>query len=257
MDKCIFTTRFKACCKEKGYTQQDVADKLNISINGLKHHLRSNNPHFPPLDLIIKMAEIFDVDVGYLIGDIDCKRYSMQRISDITPFKEPTISMISKQSDKYCLSFCWFIANIAKSTNITTLTDLFNDYSFLALDDATITIDRDNQKTYYRYAPAKKEALKAKILSEFDNILEELSPRFRLNCDEKKSCEMCINLLDMIDNELRFTSHEILCNKIERYLKEIESINYTEYILLYSPKQIIDKRYLLKEKYHKLYEHYK
>ena len=32
------------------------------------------------------MAEIFDVDVGYLIGEIDYERYSMQKISDITGF---------------------------------------------------------------------------------------------------------------------------------------------------------------------------
>lgn len=256
MEKCIFTTRFKNCCKEKGYTQQDVADKLNITIDGLKHHLRSNNPHFPPLDLIIKMAEIFDVDVGYLIGDIDCKRYSMQKISDITPFNEEVISMVSKQSKDFDKSFCMFIALIAKSINVETLCGLFSDYIFLNLDDATITIDRDKGRTYYRYAPAKKEALKVKIQSEFDNILDELFTK-NLNIDEKKSCEMCINLLDMIDNELLITDNELLCDKIKYYLKEIESINFTEYILLYSPKQIINKRYYLKDKYQKIFKNYK
>lgn len=256
MEKCIFTTRFKDCCKEKGYTQQDVADKLNISIDGLKHHLRSNNPHFPPLDLIIKMAEIFDVDVGYLLGEIDCKKYSMQKISDITPFDEQTISLITACSIDFSLNFCLFIKSIAKSSNIHALADLFDEYIFLDLNDSTITIERDRGKTYYRYAPAKKEALKIKIQSEFDNILDELFTK-NLNTDEKKSCEMCINLLDMIDNELPITDNERLCDKIKYYLKEIESINFTEYILLYSPKQIINKRYYLKDKYQKIFKNYK
>lgn len=33
----LFRENFKKCCKEKGYTQQEVADKLGISLDGLKH----------------------------------------------------------------------------------------------------------------------------------------------------------------------------------------------------------------------------
>ena len=56
----LFRENFKKCCKEKGYTQQEVADKLGISLDGLKHHLRKNNPYLPSVDLLYKMAKIFD-----------------------------------------------------------------------------------------------------------------------------------------------------------------------------------------------------
>lgn len=74
MDNCVFTTRFKECYKKKGYTQEDVAEKLGISLNGLKNYLRTKNDKLPPLDLLKRIAELLDVDTAYLLGEIDCKK---------------------------------------------------------------------------------------------------------------------------------------------------------------------------------------
>ena len=79
----LFRENFKKCCKEKGYTQQEVADKLGISLDGLKHHLRKSNPYLPSVDLLYKMAKIFDVDISYLIGEInscDIKIGALRRV---------------------------------------------------------------------------------------------------------------------------------------------------------------------------------
>ena len=52
MNKSKFVTRSKECYKEKGYTQEELAEKLNLSINGLKYYLRTKNDKLPPLDLL-------------------------------------------------------------------------------------------------------------------------------------------------------------------------------------------------------------
>lgn len=128
INKSIFTTRFKECCKEKGYTQQDIADKLNISINGLKHHLRNKNPNFPPLDLLGEIANILDVDIGYLIGEIDCKRYSMQKISDITGLYKTVLPYIVKKSGDYSWEFCRLFDILSETPYIDDLLKAIDDY---------------------------------------------------------------------------------------------------------------------------------
>lgn len=84
MNKSKFITRFKECYKEKGYTQEELAEKLNLSINGLKYYLRTKNDKLPPLDLLKRMAEILEVDTAYLLEEIDCKKISLQTVCDCT-----------------------------------------------------------------------------------------------------------------------------------------------------------------------------
>ena len=39
----LFRENFKKCCKEKGYTQQEVADKLGISTSTVSKYLKGAN----------------------------------------------------------------------------------------------------------------------------------------------------------------------------------------------------------------------
>ena len=101
----LFRENFKKCCKEKGYTQQEVADKLGISLDGLKHHLRKSNPYLPSVDLLYKMAKIFDVDISYLIGEINSPKCSMQAISEITGINDRSISLITRNTSQFMPGF--------------------------------------------------------------------------------------------------------------------------------------------------------
>lgn len=95
MYKSIFATRFKECCKEKGYTQEDVANKPNITIDGLKHHLRSGKCTPPPVDLVLKIANILDVDAEYLINEQRiCKHYKSETICDVTMLNEESAEVL-------------------------------------------------------------------------------------------------------------------------------------------------------------------
>ena len=250
MDKCIFTTRFKACCKKKGYTQQDVADKLNISINGLKHHLRSNNPHFPPLDLIIKMAEIFDVDVGYLIGEIDYERYSMQKISDITGLYKTVYPYITKQSLDYSWEFCRLIDILSETPYIDDLLKAIDDYLNLSTPEV-ISVNFEHKKSYASTLDAS-ELLKAKVITIFDKILSDTQQYSFPFFDGKISEELAKELLLMIDeNKEKYKNdYEPLYKKVEYYLEEINKIDASGYISMYSAKQIVhEKNQKLKEMY--------
>lgn len=250
MNKSIFTTRFKECCKEKGYTQQDIADKLHISINGLKHHLRSKNPHFPPLELMTEIAKILDVDVGYLIGEINCKRYSMQKISDITGLHKTVYPYILKQSDDYSWEFCRLFYILSKTPYIDDLLEVIDDYLNLSTTEV-ISVNFEHKKSYASTLDAS-ELLKAKAITIFDKILSDTQQYSFPFLDGKISNELAKKLLLMIDEnrEKYKNDYEPLYKKVEYYLEEINKIDAGDYISMYSAKQIVhDKNQRLKEIY--------
>lgn len=124
----LFRENFKKCCKEKGYTQQEVADKLGISLDGLKHHLRKNNPYLPSVDLLYKMAKIFDVDISYLIGEINSPKCSMQAISEITGINDRSISLITRNTSQFMPGFCFLINAISKSGHLEEFSSLIEEF---------------------------------------------------------------------------------------------------------------------------------
>lgn len=243
MDKCsdntLFKKNFKQCCKEKGYTQQDVADKLGISLDGLKHHLRKNNPYFPSVELLYKMSELFDVDISYLIGEIETPKCSMQAVSDITGLSELSISLICKNSSKYLPAFCLFINAIAKSGYAEELSNLIFELCHIDSSIINITSIHDYSKPYfYNSQPSEVKVLKAKIIALFDNIIDSLvfkDPMF----DEYAGYKMSSQLLDDIEkNESIMTNDELICY-VQRKLDEIIAVNENEYITNFNPDQII------------------
>lgn len=84
INKGIFITRFKQLCKLKKKTQAEIAESLGISINGLKHYMRKTNNAFPPVEYLDLMAKEFDVDVAYLIGEIDVPKHASLTVANAT-----------------------------------------------------------------------------------------------------------------------------------------------------------------------------
>lgn len=242
MKKSIFTTRFKECCKEKGYTQQIVAEKLNISINGLKHHLRSKNPNFPPLDLLIKMAEIFDVDVAYLLGDINCKTCAEQKLFDISGLSKKPISLISKISEDYSWEFCRLVEIFAETAYLDELLDAIDDHCS-AFDNNVASIRTEHKTSYYSTINIK-EIAKAKIITIINKIIDDLS-EFHLSLGPEEIVKnMAKELLIMIDEkkEEKNCDFEKLYKVVEFRLEEITKINSYDYISLCTPKQIVHEK---------------
>lgn len=68
MDAVIFRRRFKELKKKHKLTYEDIAKLVGISCDGVKTHLR-NNSNIPPLKILEAYAELFHVDINYLIGN--------------------------------------------------------------------------------------------------------------------------------------------------------------------------------------------
>lgn len=61
--------RLKELREEKGLTQKDVAEKLNLHSVTYLHYEKDQRE--PPLKVLAEMAALFDVSTDYLIGLTD------------------------------------------------------------------------------------------------------------------------------------------------------------------------------------------
>lgn len=61
------SSRLKTARKNSGKTQKEVCDKLGISIGTLSGYER--NYREPDQEMIIKLAEVYNVTVGWLVNN--------------------------------------------------------------------------------------------------------------------------------------------------------------------------------------------
>lgn len=176
------------------------------------------------------------------LGEIECKKISLQTVCDCTYLNESTAAILSSSP------------HISISLNHLFSTIYYQELFFLIekfinLDSYTITIQRKNRNEYYGSATAERKVLKSQILNIFDKALDDMFYQPLLK-DEQASAELCRQLLEMINSEFGITDTEILCKKISHSLEKIKELNNTEeFLLLYTPRQIISKRQMLSRYY--------
>lgn len=61
----MFCERLRQIRMERKFTQQKMADKLNISLNGYQKYEQAERS--PSLDTLVEIADIFDVSLDYLL----------------------------------------------------------------------------------------------------------------------------------------------------------------------------------------------
>lgn len=78
---------------QKHKTQRDICDAIHIEQVTLSQY--ETNKRTPKLEILIALADLFDVSVDYLLGRIDTPKYSFTSSSpNFAPFSEKTNVMI-------------------------------------------------------------------------------------------------------------------------------------------------------------------
>ena len=67
----ILAKRLKDCRKEKGFTQGQVAIYCDITEKAYQNYELMTRE--PKLEILIKIADLFDVSLDYLVGRTDSK----------------------------------------------------------------------------------------------------------------------------------------------------------------------------------------
>ena len=94
----IFVQNLKQLIKREGLTNALLAEKLDYSEHAVKRWLKTTEKNFPPLTTLVKISEIFNVDVAYLLGEQECEKISIQRVSDLTGLTDEAASTLKKDS---------------------------------------------------------------------------------------------------------------------------------------------------------------
>lgn len=74
MDKCVemFGRRIKELRNEKNLSLRQLEELLDVSKSSLGYY--ENCEREPTISVVKKVADYFDVDIAYLMGDSDVKR---------------------------------------------------------------------------------------------------------------------------------------------------------------------------------------
>lgn len=65
----MLSSRLNYIRKRKGFTAQQVADYLNINIRSYRAYESADRS--PNLDTLVKIADLFDISIDYLLGRDD------------------------------------------------------------------------------------------------------------------------------------------------------------------------------------------
>ena len=87
----------KRARKTAGLTQEELAKKIGVStktIMNWEQKVKANT--LPTLGTLLQLAELYDCDLDYLTGRIDCKTHDLQFIHDQTGLSEKAIGKIQK-----------------------------------------------------------------------------------------------------------------------------------------------------------------
>ena len=74
--KIILAQRLRECRKEKGLTQGQVAIYCDITEKAYQNYELMTRE--PKLEIVVKLAEFFEVSVDYLVGRTDKKNVNKQ-----------------------------------------------------------------------------------------------------------------------------------------------------------------------------------
>lgn len=57
--------------EQRGYTQKEIADMLHVTVSSISHYEKGVS--VPPTDIIIKLANFYDVSADYLLNNCTSK----------------------------------------------------------------------------------------------------------------------------------------------------------------------------------------
>lgn len=88
----LINDRFYRGSESPRFTQKNVSTWVNAGLPDRKGHVRP----FPKFEIMLQIAAVLEVDLGYLIGDIECKTYNAQDAHEYTGLEESALEEVRK-----------------------------------------------------------------------------------------------------------------------------------------------------------------
>ena len=109
-----FSKGLKRARKGKNWTQSDLAEKMDVSLETVRNWEQGRNP--PSGDKLLKLCDLFDCDMDYLFYRIDCKTHDIKFIHEQTGLSMEAIEKIeSFQKEERCNHWPIYLSQMIES----------------------------------------------------------------------------------------------------------------------------------------------
>lgn len=143
---------------EKGLTQKDLAEKSGTSLSALNKYERGDRT--PKIDSLEKIAEALNVQVNYLLGNSEFKRFDSQIM------KDDILSLIEK-TDNTDKEFSKLVRNIVDTMFLTV-------YHFAADEDVeSLTIIHNLYRKIWSIKLLTENKLASDLLYDHSNNIKQ------------------------------------------------------------------------------------
>lgn len=119
----VIPERIKFCRKKQKLNQQELADKIGVSIVTIKRWESINNNRVPSSDMIIKIAKALNTSVAYIVGEID--DYEINDKHNISIIPEYNSDINATYSLSYWGEVADNIRKLALSKNINEISLIY------------------------------------------------------------------------------------------------------------------------------------
>ncbi|MDD4211967.1 MAG: helix-turn-helix transcriptional regulator [Bacilli bacterium] len=136
--KKSFGTIFVEMRKEKGWTQDEVAQKLNVSPQAVSKW--ENDLSYPDVTILVDIANLFGTSVDHLLGKDDVQTATMVAKAEKKPLNQMLLKVIvnSSDGDKVRINLPLSLIKIVIDSGLDPATITTNKKAFENIDFAQI-----------------------------------------------------------------------------------------------------------------------
>lgn len=98
--KKAFSVRLSELMKEKGISQEKLAETVHVSQQAVSNWIKQKN--FPDIDQIMQLCQVFGCNVDCLLGRINAKTHDRHFICEETGLSEETVERLTEKKDGIC-----------------------------------------------------------------------------------------------------------------------------------------------------------
>ncbi len=176
----IFSERVKNLRESKGISQRQAAKDLNISPQNLSYYEKGRDAGY---DLLIRMAQYYDVTVEYLIGVSTAQHRDNIGINEVTGLSDGSLDYLKKNKTNNGNTAAEIINTIVVMSSFKMLVNLINDK------------DKDIKEVQEDIADSKIKDILTMDKEQQKAILSKLLPMYKEDVSKLRDFEIerCIN----------------------------------------------------------------